>query len=448
MTIIHLKISEDDIIVVFIFYNMHLSAMYYYVLDDYKRLASVASGAMIEEIFEDMLPEKHHFRLNETELVKMNRLRQLDLGKELDRKMRSMGLAPSTLMSQANQLKNNNRSTSRIDKNHNLSYKTGQDTKVNGKVNIEYLNLLLPHLKHYNAACALCIRSRYFGKNMSKPNSLLLRCILKCNGSNCKFKCTVHVLNNGYCFVISLNRKIFHRVGERLSRPIRGSQRQAIIEKFKSGASVYRLHNQYSEQRSENEKKGFNYDSTGKSKKIFKKIKAKATAESLLSSDVTLGILQLHDQLADEINNGGLISGALQLVQFRPFCTVVFTEASIHLYDKIVSHPETITSWDAIGGIIRNTLLSSRQYLYYEMTVSHPNVLNEDTLVPLTFMLSESQALLTVTNWLMAFKENHKKVGSATTYIKCFIQYLSLYLMSLYYNFFRFFSPCILGISS
>ena len=50
MTVIHLKISEDDIIVVFIFYSMHLSTMYYYVLDDYKKLASVASGAMIEEI--------------------------------------------------------------------------------------------------------------------------------------------------------------------------------------------------------------------------------------------------------------------------------------------------------------------------------------------------------------------------------------------------------------
>ncbi|CAF5225701.1 unnamed protein product, partial [Rotaria magnacalcarata] len=142
--------------------------------------------------------------------------------------------------------------------------------------------------------------------------ALLVRCILKCNGRSCKFKCTVQVLNNGFCFAIALNRKIFHHVGERIGRPIRGSRRQAIIDKFKSGASVYRLHSQYHEQRTE------------------------ATAESLLSPDVTLGILQLHDKLADEINNDGIITGALQVVQFRPFCTVAFTEASIRLYDAIV----------------------------------------------------------------------------------------------------------------
>ncbi|CAF4046711.1 unnamed protein product [Rotaria sp. Silwood2] len=368
---------------------------------DSKTLASVASGVIIEETFEETLSQKHHFRLNQSELIKLNLLRQQNLMKEFDRKMQSVGLAPKTSILKANQSKN--------DKNFNNS-KKNQDVKLNSKVNIEYLNILLPHLKHYNAACGLCIRSRYFGKNMSTPNSLLLRCILKCNGAYCHFKCTVHVLNNGYCFIIALNQKVIHHVGERISRPIRGSQRQAIIDKFKSGASVHRLHTQYSERRSAKEKRSFNYDFTGKSKAIFKKIKAEATANSLLSPDVLSGILQLHDQLANEINHDGIVNGAIQLIQFRPFCTVVFTEASIRLYDTIVSHPETVLSWDATGGIIKNSTLSSKQCLYYELTVSHPNIVNEDTLVPLTFMLSESQTLHTVTNWLLTFKENHKKV--------------------------------------
>ncbi|CAF3169111.1 unnamed protein product [Rotaria socialis] len=383
-----------------------------------KKLASVASGVMIEEIYERTLPQTHDFRLNQTEIVKLNLFRQQDLNKESDRRMRSMGLAPETLTVKTSQSKISIRSTSTNDKSDDTSYKKNNDVKSNRKVNIEYLNLLLPHLKHYNAACGLCVRSRYFGKNVSKSNALLVRCILKCNGRSCKFKCNVQVLNNGFCFVIALNRKIFHHVGERIGRHIRGSRRQAIIDKFKSGASVYRLHSQYHEQRSKNEKKGFNYDSTGKSKKVFKKIKAEATVESLLSPDVTLGILQLHDKLADEINNDGIITGALQVVQFRPFCTVAFTEASIRLYDAIVSHPETVLSWDATGGIIKNTALNSRQCLYYELTVSHPNVVNEDTLIPLTFMLSESQTLLTITNWLTTFKESYKKVSSVRTYIE------------------------------
>ncbi|CAF1339557.1 unnamed protein product [Rotaria magnacalcarata] len=41
-----------------------------------KKLASVAAGIRIEQVFEETLSQKHHFRLNETELLKMNQYRQ------------------------------------------------------------------------------------------------------------------------------------------------------------------------------------------------------------------------------------------------------------------------------------------------------------------------------------------------------------------------------------
>ncbi|CAF1293293.1 unnamed protein product [Rotaria magnacalcarata] len=162
-------------------------------------------------------------------------------------------------------------------------------------------------------------------KNISQPTTLLLRCTLKCSG---------HVLNNGYCFLIATNRKIFHRVNEKISRPMCGSQRRAIMDKFKAG---------------------LNYDANGKSKKVFKKIKAEINAESLLSPDISLGILQLHDKLAQEMNSEGIIKGALKIVQFRPFCVVAFTEASIILYDSIVNCPEPVFLWDATGSIVKNS---------------------------------------------------------------------------------------------
>ncbi|CAF2056196.1 unnamed protein product [Rotaria magnacalcarata] len=167
-------------------------------------------------------------------------------------------------------------------------------------------------------------------------------------------KCKVHVLNNGYCFLIATNRKIFHRVNEKISRPIRGSQRRAIMDKFKAGGSVY----------------------PGKSKKVFKKIKAETNAESLLSPDISLGILQLHDKLAQEMNSDGIIK-------------------------------EYVLSWNATGGIAKNS--SSKQCLYYELTITHPNIVDEDSLVPLTFRLSESQTLFTVKQWLLSFKECYRK---------------------------------------
>jgi hypothetical protein len=380
-------------------------------LESNKTLATVASGVPIEEVFEVTLPQVHRFLLNQTELIKMTQLRQQELKKRYDRKMELLGLAPSSSYSSLKMKQSKNGTTSVITNtiNNNLCNQKDSDSLSYGKVNIEYLNILLPHLKHYNAFCALCICTRYFGKKVSKSTCLLLRCTLKCSGVNCKFKCTVHVFNNGYCFVTAINQQIFHRINERISRPIRGSRRRLIMDKFKAGGTVYRLHAQYYEQRTRQEKQGFNYDTTGKSKKIFKKIKAEADAESLLSPNITLGILQLHDKLSDEINNGGTIKGALQIVQIRPFCIVAFTEASIRLYDAIVSHPDSVLSWDATGGIVKNT--SSKQSLYYELTISHPNIVNEDSLVPLTFMLSESQTLFTVVQWLSTFKECHRKVN-------------------------------------
>jgi len=129
--------------------------------------------------------------------------------------------------------------------------------KTHKKVNIEYLNLLSPHLKHYNAACGPCIRTRYFGKKSSNPTSLLVNCTLKCGDKDCPFICNLRVLNNGFGFVIALDPHIFHHVKKRYSRPIRGSKREKIKGSFKAGGSVYRVHAEYDKKRTKNEKKRF-----------------------------------------------------------------------------------------------------------------------------------------------------------------------------------------------
>ncbi|CAF0954609.1 unnamed protein product [Adineta steineri] len=281
------------------------------------------------------------------------------------------------------------------------------DTPSGRTVNIEYFNILWPHLKHYNPYCGLCVVTRYFGHDYSQSTSLLLRCVLQCSGRDCKFGCKVFVRNGGECYLITSNSTVYHHIGDPICRPVRGSQREKIMEKFKAGGSVFRVHAEYAEKRTTLEKQGFNYDTTGKSKKVFKKIKAEVVAQSLLAPDVATGIDRLHDQLVFDVK-GTTLRGALQIVQSHPFCSIVFTEASIRLYDAIVEHKDSVLSWDATGGVVKN--FTSKQILYYELTISHPNIVNEDSLIPLTFMLSESQSLFTITQWLGAFKENHKKI--------------------------------------
>lgn len=121
-------------------------------------------------------------------------------------------------------------------------------------------------------------------------------------------------------------------------------------------------------------------------------------------------MLNLHDYLADTINKDGVVKGALQIVQLRPFSVVSFLESSVRLYDAIAADPSSVLSWDATGGIVKCISSQAKQILYYELTIAHPNIVNEDTLIPLTFMLSESQSLYTVVQWLKAFKEGYRKV--------------------------------------
>ncbi|CAF4564236.1 unnamed protein product, partial [Rotaria socialis] len=45
---------------------------------------------------------------------------------------------------------------------------------------------------------------------------------------------------------------------------------------------------------------------------------------------------------------------------------------------------ESVISWDATGGIVKNS--SSKQCLYYELTITHPNIVDEGSLVPLTYL--------------------------------------------------------------
>jgi hypothetical protein len=137
------------------------------------------------------------FRLSQNNLVELKEIRQKALNKLHDRKLVAMGLEPNLpSTSSGSKIQRKNTSLNNIT---NVTNDTDNVSSAKVKVDIEYLNILLLYVKHYNAACALCVCTRYFGRTIFKPTSLLLKCVLKCNGSECHFKCAVHVLNNGQC---------------------------------------------------------------------------------------------------------------------------------------------------------------------------------------------------------------------------------------------------------
>ncbi|CAF4044203.1 unnamed protein product [Adineta steineri] len=382
-------------------------------------MASVAAGVNIDEVFEHQLPTSHVFQLTQNDLIKMRDIREAELLKKKNRKLEKMGLKVCTSPIKTIFKRKLNVIPRHKIKNQVSKHDEDEDDKSSGrKVNIEYFNLLIPYLKHYNSACGLCVCTRYFGENTLKPICLLVKVIIKCNGSICTFKCTTYVRNNGTSFVMASDPNILHLVSERISRPVRGSIQREIMEKFRAGGSLYRVYAQYSQQRTSKEKQGFNYDGTGKSRKVFKKIKAESVAETLLAPDAQKGIEELYDQSAIHINGDGVIKGVLQLYQVRPFCVISFMESSIRLYDALVAQKDSVLSWDATGGLIKCQQSSSKQILYYELTLAHPNIVfpHKKDMFPRPMVILSDRAQVFLQGGLRVFNEESYEQFLARAY--------------------------------
>ncbi|CAF1538595.1 unnamed protein product [Didymodactylos carnosus] len=240
------------------------------------------------------------------------------------------------------------------------------------------------------------------------PTGLLLRVVLVCAGRpHCQFKCSVTLQNSGQCYVFPIQNSVRHNARQRVCRPIREPLRKILKDKFKSGASVCAIHREYSAKRTSSEKSAFNYDFTGSTRKTFKKIKAEATVDTLLDPDEGKSLDELYKSTMAQINPGGKVPGALQVVCRHPLHLIVHTEASIRLFDCLVSSPHSIISWDATGSVVKAK--NGKTILYYELTMTQSNVVEENSLIPITFMISESHTLKMVVNWMNWLKEHYKK---------------------------------------
>ncbi|CAF3829497.1 unnamed protein product [Rotaria sordida] len=193
-------------------------------------------------------------------------------------------------------------------------------------------------------------------------------------------------MNNGGGHIIVTNRTIMHVRGNKICRPIREPIRSLIKQQFAHGATVYRVHQERLQKRTREEREAYNYDVTGKTRNILRKIKSEHTNESLLSMDVHQSIAKLNEKFQKEVNPDGKIKGAIQQISKYPCQIIVYTESSIRLFDTLLKHNSVVVSWDATGSVIQEKKNSPR-LLYYELSITLPGIVSEDSIVPVTFMV-------------------------------------------------------------
>ena len=74
------------------------------------------------------------------------------------------------------------------------------------------------------------------------------------------------------------------------------------------------------------------------------------------------------------------MKGAIQAYSRFPSHIIVYSESPIRLYDELLKYKDVVISWDATGGsIIKQT--ESSQMLYYELSMTLPGVVSEDSII-------------------------------------------------------------------
>lgn len=277
------------------------------------------------------------------------------------------------------------------------------------KMDVKYFYLLLPYLQRFNPYCGLCIGNCTFGVTKSNHRQLL-RCYLTCSGKKtCPFECSVVIQNNGVSHIIVVNGKIIHDSKTKICRPIREPVRSLLKDQFARGSSVFRIYQDRLQKRTKEQRKDRNYDGIGTSRNTLRKIKSEGVIQSLLSPVVDDGIFKLFEQFRRDINGDGKVKGAIQFISKYPCQIIVFLESSIRLFDALLKHRNVVISWDATGSIIKEN--NVHRTLYNELSISLPGVVREDSIVPVTFMISDAHALVNVTHWLELFKQSYAQVS-------------------------------------
>ncbi|CAF1441600.1 unnamed protein product [Adineta ricciae] len=281
--------------------------------------------------------------------------------------------------------------------------------KKQPKMDVQYLYILLPYIKKFNKYCGLGVRNTSFGLQTDR-HCKLLRCTLRCVGRPlCPFVCSIIINNNGEGHIIVTNTTIRHPRGKKIARPMREPVRSILKKQFADGASVYRIYQDRLKKRTIEERRGNNYDTVGKTRSVLRKIKSEGLMESLLDPDADKGLDRLREQYHNEINVDGRVQGAIQHVSRYPSQVIVFTESSIRLYDTLLKQKNTVLSWDATGSVIQEKQ-NTHRLLYYELSITLPGIVSDDSIVPVTFMISDSHGLVDIIHWMHLFKYNYNQV--------------------------------------
>ncbi|CAF0790102.1 unnamed protein product [Didymodactylos carnosus] len=297
-----------------------------------KKSGSTTPGIKIE------LAKTYQFDVDLEDVDRLLEMRQKFYKRESDRKLLKLGIP---LISETD---DNNLSADQ------LYGSSTTKTSIKHR-DLEWLYVILPYVKLYNPHCGLCASTKNYGRRLDTAQSYLLRVYFYCQANNCgcPFQSIVTVKDNGkalLCTRSSNGHIVDHSKAKRVMRPNRAVGR-AVQERKREQQNETTEHNNIIDEWNQsvfNDTSDFNntYHLTTTTSTVNNNTslisiegdfeETNRTSSTKRFVNMCFDLTQLAATLRTEINQNGLLVGAIQTISMSPFYFTLHTESSIRYY--------------------------------------------------------------------------------------------------------------------
>lgn len=197
---------------------------------------------------------------------------------------------------------------------------------------------------------------------------------------------------------VHYTNNIKHNISEQNSRPITGSEREALKDIFKRGEKPLNEYLKRRENIDSDQIISGNNDGFGKDTQVFRQIATESRKIGRYDKNVLLSMIQ---QMEEKGKSG---KGFIRKISAKPNYILYWSEEGLNIYHKLAK--DYPLYWDATGSVVRKNE-DGKRYLYYELAIKNP--VNGKMGIPLTSMISDNQSLPIILDWLTSFQHAEKK---------------------------------------
>ena len=267
------------------------------------------------------------FLISADDVNRLLEMRRIFYKKENERKLSKLGLP--ILVDQDGRLASTDEPT------HSSS-----TSKSIRRRDMEWLSIVLPHMKKYNPHCGVCASSKNYGRRLDTANSYLLRSYFYCQGRDCPFNCVMTIKENGkglLCSRFSNGNIVDHRNAKRVARPNRSLTKSTNNNDISVNNSSKRSRKSINQPVLPTYLDELTTHLNSNDLHITTTTTDYDENSSKRFVHMCCNLLQLTANLRQEIEPTGILPGALQHVSLNPFHIAVHTENSLRYYHSMLT---------------------------------------------------------------------------------------------------------------